>query len=79
VTSIGANFSEAQSTTYREFIAKLRIALREAHETLYWFKVLQKLLGESNRFPMDLMDEVNQIKKILGAIVSRADKKLKSK
>ena len=34
-TSIGANYEEAQSSTYREFLHKTRIALREANETKY--------------------------------------------
>lgn len=37
---IGSNLiwpgKEAQSATYKEFIAKLRISLREANETKYW-------------------------------------------
>jgi len=32
-TSIGANYEESQSTTFTEFIQKLRIALREANES----------------------------------------------
>jgi four helix bundle protein len=34
-TAIGANFEEAQSSGDKEFIHKLRIALREANETYY--------------------------------------------
>ena len=42
-TSIGANFEEAQSTTYKEFAQKLRIALREANETKYWLRLIKEL------------------------------------
>ena len=42
-TSIGANVSEAiaaQSTS--DFIHKLSVALKEAHESKYWLRLLQK-------------------------------------
>ncbi len=32
-TSIGANYEESQNTTYKDFIHKVKIALREANET----------------------------------------------
>ncbi|WP_457618694.1 four helix bundle protein [Lutibacter sp.] len=50
VTSIGANYEEAQTATYNEFIQRIRIALREANETLYWLKIIQGLsIGESSQ------------------------------
>lgn len=40
-TSIGANVQEAlQAQSKRDFIAKLSIALKEAHETEYWIRLL---------------------------------------
>jgi four helix bundle protein len=74
-TSIGANFQEAQSTTYKEFISKLRIALREANETKYWLRIISELNLVNKDNLIKLIDEVEQTAKILGAIVSRADKK----
>ena len=45
-TSIGANLSEAVwASSKADFLAKVNIALKEAHETLYWLE----LLGE-NKF-----------------------------
>ena len=39
-TSIGANISEANYAASRaDFINKLRIALKEANETLYWLEL----------------------------------------
>jgi len=78
-TSIGANFQEAQATTYKEFISKLRIALREANETKYWLRIIKELNIIKMNMLTILLDEVEQIAKILGAIVSRADKKLNKK
>lgn len=42
-TSIGANIHEAQYAHSRaDFVAKLRIALKEASETGYWLTLLQR-------------------------------------
>ena len=40
-TSIGANVAEAErGQTKADFYAKLSIALKEAHETYYWLRLL---------------------------------------
>ena len=45
-TSIGANMAEAVwASSKADFLSKVNIALKEAHETLYWLE----LLGE-NKF-----------------------------
>jgi four helix bundle protein len=42
-TSIGANVEEAQGAISKaEFIAKMQISLKEARETNYWLRVIQK-------------------------------------
>ena len=41
-TSIGANYEEAQASSYREFVQKVRIALRKANESQYWFRIIEK-------------------------------------
>jgi four helix bundle protein len=49
-TSIGANYEESQSTTFKEFIQKLRIALREANESKYWLTIIERLnLGDKDK------------------------------
>ena len=78
-TSIGANFQEAQAATYKEFISKLRISLREANETKYWLRIVKELDLINKDKLHNLIDEVEQLSKILGAIVSRAAKKLNTK
>ena len=75
-TSIGANFEEAQSTTYREFIQKLRISLREANESKYWLRIIKELNISNIKITDELLKEVEEISKILGSIVSKADKKI---
>ena len=42
-TSIGANIAEAQRAQSRaDFVAKLKIALKEANETQYWLQLLHE-------------------------------------
>jgi len=77
-TSIGANYEEAQSSTYREFSHKTRIALREANETKYWLRILEKLAIGDTELLNSLLNEINEISKILGSIVSKIDKKIKN-
>lgn len=49
-TSIGANYTEAQdASSKRDFVNKIYIAKKEASETLYWLKLLQRLLGSSDK------------------------------
>jgi four helix bundle protein len=72
-TSIGANIEEAAASYSRnEFIFKTNIALKEARETHYWLRLLQ----ESNLLKPNqldgLLEETEEIKKILGAIVSKS-------
>ena len=43
-TSIGANVSEGQQGQSRkDFISKMSIALKEAHETKYWLRLLERV------------------------------------
>ncbi len=77
-TSIGANYEESQSATYKEFLQRIKIALREANETIYWLKIISKLeIGNGNKVK-NLLDEVVQISLILGSTATKADNKLKN-
>ena len=77
-TSIGANYEESQSCTYREFLQKIRIALREANETKYWLNIIKKLEIIETKNTDILINEVSEITNILGAIASKADKKIRA-
>jgi four helix bundle protein len=72
-TSIGANLEEAEAgQTKRDFIAKERIALKEAREALYWLRLFAatELITVSRIQP--LIDEAKQIVAILTTIVKNA-------
>ncbi|HEY5615819.1 MAG TPA: four helix bundle protein, partial [Bacteroidota bacterium] len=72
-TSIGANAQEAVAAhSKQDFIYKTNIALREARETLYWLKLIQELSILKPSTIQTVLQEAEEITKILGAIVSTA-------
>jgi four helix bundle protein len=76
-TSIGANVEEAIGAFSKEdFTFKMNTALKEARETQYWLRLTRDSnLVAANRME-SLIQEAEEITKILGAIVrsSRAKK-----
>ncbi len=60
-TSVGANYEEAQSSSEKEFVQKLRIALREANESKYWYKIIDKLEIYKTDDLISLLKESNEI------------------
>lgn len=77
-TSIGANIHEAQGGQSKaDFIAKISIAHKEALETLYWLRLIQRAGLICPGLP-SLIDETRQLIKILASILltSKNGKKL---
>ncbi|MCD6018600.1 MAG: hypothetical protein K0S53_1721 [Bacteroidetes bacterium] len=76
-TSIGANVHEAQNAESKlDFIHKLKIAHKEADETMYWLTICEK----SNSYPTsDLKDKLQTIIKILSKIIASTKNNLKNK
>ena len=74
-TSIGANVEEAQAGQSRaDFISKNLIALKEARETDYWLRLLVAAEVVPENRISKLRREVEELKRILGAIVVSAKK-----
>ena len=75
-TSIGANIEEAYGTqTDADFINKFVIALKEARETSFW---LRQIIAAGILPPdelAELLSECEELKKILGAIITKKRKK----
>lgn len=68
-TSIGANVSETQAAqSKRDFISKMSIAAKEARETRYWLRLLDKTELTQNEVK-GLLKEVEEIISILTKIV----------
>jgi len=69
-TSVGANIEEAQAGQSRaDFLSKMSIASKEARETLYWLKLLEKAELISCDRLQDLKQEADEIVRILTSIV----------
>ena len=69
-TSVGANIEEAQAGQSRaDFLSKMSIASKEARETLYWLKLLEKTELISGDQLQDLKQEADEIVRILTSIV----------
>ena len=70
-TSIGANYSEAcNAVSKADFINKLSIAQKEAHETIYWLRVLRGSEFISKEQFDDLMADVLSLHKMLSASIA---------
>ncbi len=68
-TSIGANVEEATGAqSKRDFLSKMYIAFKEAKETHYWLRLILKseIIDELRIQP--LLEEVQSLKNLLGAI-----------
>jgi len=75
--STGANRHESSGASPgREFVRFNVIALREARESHFWLRVCQAGKVGNQTLCASLVDEADQIKRILGAIVVNAKAKL---
>ena len=74
-TSVGANIEEAQAGQSKaDFIAKMSIARKEARETLYWLKLLKKAEMISEEKIDRILQESDELVRILTSIVKSAQK-----
>ena len=68
-TSIGANVAEAQHAQSRaDFLAKMKIASKEANETQYWIKLLFKTDYLTEPQYKSLQSDIDEISSILISI-----------
>ena len=74
-TSIGANVHEAQGAQSKaDFIAKMSIAHKEAYESAYWIRLVKESGLIPARLLHNLLDETEQIIKMLSSILISAKK-----
>ena len=70
-TAIGANVFEAQSAESRaDFVHKMKLAAKEASETLYWLILCEK--SERYKFQEKYMSDLEGIIRILSKIITSA-------
>src|SRR5258708_11622838 len=76
-TSIGANVFEAQYAESRlDFIHKMKVALKEANETLYWLTLCEKI--DDFEVQQELFNSLNEIMSILSKIIITSKRNLNS-
>ena len=74
-TSIGANVCEAEEGESRaDFRHKLKIALKETTETVYWLRLLHHGKYINQKEFDSLFDDANEIRRILIAIIKTLGK-----
>jgi four helix bundle protein len=74
-TSVGANLVEGSAgASKKDFIKYYTIALKSANETKYWLYLLKETLLQNNEQTVILINEVNEISKVIGAIIVNAKK-----
>ena len=68
-TGIGANIAEAQrAQSTADFVAKMKIALKEANESQYWLKLLHETKYITDKEFDSIHGDLLEILKILTAI-----------
>ncbi len=76
--SIGANYIEAnEKLGHKDFVMRLKIARKEAKEAEYWLRLLGDLNSSHLEQLRTLMQESNEIRRILSSILNRAESRSK--
>jgi len=73
-TSSGAYYEEAQGAiSTADFINKINISLKEMRESNYWLRITKEIT-KIDRELLYLVNESEELKKIVGSIYSKASK-----
>jgi len=76
-TSIGANIEEGiGGQSKKDFYAKLNIAYKEARETNFWLRLLKDTNYISAKEAKSLIEDCNEILRIITAIINTMKKQL---
>lgn len=76
--SAGANYEEACAAESRsDFVHKMQIVLKELRESLYWLKLINQAELNPNQFNQKLLNEVEELIKIIAKSVITAKGKFK--
>jgi four helix bundle protein len=73
--SIGANYREANdSLGKKDFLQRIKIARREAKESLHWLELILEANNEKLADVSPLLKENEELKNILSAIINKIEK-----
>ena len=76
-TSIGANIHEAiQAQSKSDFVSKLGISLKEASETIYWLKLLNRTNYLDDNMFESLKTDCDELIRITVASIKTAKKNM---
>ena len=76
-TSVAANYAEAtQAESRKDFVHKLKVALKELNESRTWLKILAEADYVGKASLVDLISESEELSRILSASVITARKGL---
>ncbi|MGJ5642631.1 four helix bundle protein [Formosa sp. S-31] len=71
--SIAANYIEAnEKLGEKDFLFRLKIARKEAKESILWLKLLKDFNSHSETDLNTLLNEADELKKILSAIINKS-------
>lgn len=77
-TAIGASVREAEyAESISDFIHKFSVSLKEANETIYWLELVVKVFPHKGDRATILLNENNEIRKILSSIIKSCKSKKK--
>jgi four helix bundle protein len=70
--SVGANYREANDALGKnDFLQRMRIARREAKESLHWLELIITANSNSSTIIQPLVKEAEELKKILSVIITK--------
>ena len=79
-TSAGANYEEARgSESSADFIHKMRLALKELRETLYWLRLIGRAEMLTEAKLKDITAEAYELANIIGKSIITAQNNLRDK
>ena len=72
--SVGANYREAnEALSKKDFIMRIKISRKEAKESSYWLRLIKETNNlENATVALKLIQEANELKKILSAILEKS-------
>jgi four helix bundle protein len=71
--SVGANYREANDALgKKDFIQRMRIARREAKESLHWLELLLEANRDKESEINPLIKEADELKRILSSIIEKS-------
>jgi four helix bundle protein len=74
IGSIGANYQEATAAmSKKDFIKCLKIARKEARESIIWLQGLDELSDSTDKQIPEIIQEVKEVSYILTSIISKSE------